>query len=1045
MTNQAARQARKKSANVYGVPLDGARAVTWRGASTVAVVLAWLLVFPTALYAQGAIAGTVRDSSGAVLPGATVEASSPALIEKVRSAATDGTGQYRIENLRPGTYVVTFTLSGFSTVKREGIEVTGSFTATVNAELKVGSVSETITVSGETPVVDVQSAQRQTVLSKDIIGAIPTAGTYNALLVLVPGVFGGQQDVDRGPCISCTFSTRGSLLTGRANSEGRLQMDGLSFAVPQAGGTNYLVDTRNAQEVTFTTSGSLGEVESGGPVLNVIPRTGGNTFSGTGFANWANSSLQGSNYTQELKDAGLTSPNPLIKLYDVSGAIGGPLKKDRLWFFATERAQGSSTYISSLYYNKNAGLANAWTYAPDLNRQGFEDHTWENTTLRLTWQASPRHKINVFWDEQIICPNCKNGGLNANALFSPEANGKGDFYPQRTQQATWSSPLTSRFLIEAGVGAYIGEWGGRPKDSPYTQDLARIVEQCTNGCPANGDIPGLNYRSQTTIGTSDAQNLNETYTWRASGSFVTGAHSLKVGYIGTHLIAGTNSFRGPADLSYRVNNGVPNQLTEYITHFVTEPHTRDDAFFGQEQWTHKRLTLQGALRFDHSWSYSAPVQEGPTRFLPTPLIFPRTPGVDAFWDISPRMAAIYDALGNGKTALKLNFGRYLESTITGSNFGLQIPTSRIAGSNVSRSWTDANGNFTPDCDLSNPNAQDLRASGGDFCAAIGNANFGKAVFNNTIDPALLSGWGVRPSDWNFGVSLQHEILERVSVEVGYTRRWYNGFIVTDNLAVTPADFGQFSITAPVDPRLGASSGTTISGLYDVNPALFGVTNNYVTAASDYGNEYNHSNGIDVTVSARPRNGLSVQGGFSGGKTVLDTCEIRAKLPETAPVNPYCHVESGFLPQFKAISSYTVPKVDIQVSGTFTSKPGIQVNINGTPTGVVGGAIGANYTVSNAVIAQSLGRSLSGNAANATVNLITPGTLYGDRVNELDLRVAKVLRFGRTKTLVGVDFYNATNSSAVLSYNQAFIAGGSWLTPTSIMSARFAKISAQFDF
>jgi Carboxypeptidase regulatory-like domain len=189
------------------------------------MALAWLVLIPASSYAQASIAGVVKDTSGAVLPGVTVEAASPALIEKVRSAVTDGSGQYRIEDLRPGPYTVTFTLTGFSTVKREGIELTGLSTALVNADLKVGAVTETITVSGAAPVVDVQSAQRQSVLSSDVLTSIPTAGTYNALLVLVPGVFGGQQDVDRGPCISCTFSTRGSLLTGRANSEGGLMTD----------------------------------------------------------------------------------------------------------------------------------------------------------------------------------------------------------------------------------------------------------------------------------------------------------------------------------------------------------------------------------------------------------------------------------------------------------------------------------------------------------------------------------------------------------------------------------------------------------------------------------------------------------------------------------------------------------------------------------------------------------------------------------------------------------------------------------------------------
>ena len=244
-------------------------------------ILAWLAFLPAVAHAQATIAGTVRDTSGAILPGVTVEASSPALIEKVRSATTDGAGLYRIENLRPGDYTVTFTLPGFSTVRREGLELNAFLTATINAELKVGGVEETITVTGETPVVDIQSAQRQTVLTNEVISAIPTVGSYNALLVLVPAIFGGQQDVSTGPCNSCTFSSHGTLLDGgRANREARLLVDGISIAVPQAGGTNYLTDTRNAQEVSFTTSGSLGEVESGGPVMNIVPKSGGNTAVG---------------------------------------------------------------------------------------------------------------------------------------------------------------------------------------------------------------------------------------------------------------------------------------------------------------------------------------------------------------------------------------------------------------------------------------------------------------------------------------------------------------------------------------------------------------------------------------------------------------------------------------------------------------------------------------------------------------------------------------------------------------------------------------------
>jgi Carboxypeptidase regulatory-like domain len=1005
------------------------------------------LLVPRALYAQASIAGVVKDSSGAVLPGVTVEAASPVLIEKTRSAVSDSSGQYRVENLRPGTYSVSFTLAGFSTVKREGIELTGTFTAAVNADLRVGAVAETVTVTGETPVVDVQNAQRQTVLSKDILNAIPTAGSYNAILVLVPGLFGGQQDISMGPCNSCTFSAHGAILSGgRANSEARLLLDGLSIAVPQAGGTNYLTDTRNSQEINFTTSGSTAEVESGGPVMNIVPRTGGNSFSGNGFASWANDKLQGSNYTPELQAAGLAAPNPLVKIYDYNGAVGGPIKKDAIWFFTTVRSQGSSSKIP-VFYNKNQGNANAWLYVPDPGHQAVNDKTWVNGSARLSMQLSPRNKLNLFWDEQNVCSiswaKCENGGNYANALFSPEANGYGDLYPMRAQQVTYSSPVSNKILLEGGFGYFFSRWGGRAKEDPNTESLVKVVEQCSAGCAANGNIPGLTYRSQTVDLFSDGRNKNTTTTWRGSVSFVSGSKSLKIGYQGSLLGDIRSANRGPNALRFRFNNGVPNQLTMFINDFQNDLWMRDDALYAQGQWTMSKLTLQGGLRFDRAWSWSPEQVEGPTRFLPVPLAYPETPGVDSYKDLQPRMSATYDLFGDGKTALKANAGKYLEATITASNYGIANPTSRII-SNVARNWTDSNGNFNPDCDLLNPAAQDLRSSGGDVCGAFSNTNFGKNVYSNTIDPAILKGWGTRPSDWAIGFAVQQEILPRVSIEVGYVRRWFQGFIATDNLAVSASDFGQFNITAPLDSRLPGGGGQTIGPLYDVNPALFGATNNYITSADNFGTQYQRFNGIDFNMNARARNGLTVQGGFSFGKTTADTCEIRSKLPELAPLNPFCHIETGYLPQYKLLSNYIIPKIDVQTSVTYTGKAGLQVSGFGTPAGV-GGALAANYTVANSAIQPQLGRPLSGGAPNVTVNIVDPGVLYGDRVNEIDLRLGKIFKLGSTRATVGVDLYNLLNSGAILSYNQSFIAGGAWLGPTSQMSARFAKLSLQFDF
>src|SRR5262245_58258693 len=240
-------------------------------------LLALIVLIPTIVSAQAVIAGTVRDSSGAVLPGVTVEATSPALIEKVRTAVTDGTGQYRIEDLRPGLYTITCTLQGFNTFKREAIELTGQFVATINVELKVGSLSETITVAGESPIVNIQSARREMTLNNDVLKAIPTARNYAAMVSIARGV-----NTNASGVATTTAPTQFPIHWGR-NNEGRVLIDGLNVGNPPGGNqpTSVIVDVGNAQQVTFTTAGGLGESETAGLVMNVVPKTGGNSTTGS--------------------------------------------------------------------------------------------------------------------------------------------------------------------------------------------------------------------------------------------------------------------------------------------------------------------------------------------------------------------------------------------------------------------------------------------------------------------------------------------------------------------------------------------------------------------------------------------------------------------------------------------------------------------------------------------------------------------------------------------------------------------------------------------
>jgi hypothetical protein len=313
---------------------------------------------PALAHAQASITGVVRDPSGAVLPGVTVEAASPALIEKARTATTDGSGQYRIVDLRPGTYVVTFTLTGFNTVRRDGIELTGAQTSSVNVELRIGALEETVTVTGESPIVDVQSVRRETTVQGDVIAALPTSRSYGSLFQLVPAVTGGSRDVQTRPGL-VVFGGPG----GRA-TEGRLQVDGLAVGAPLSGGgvSGYLPDIANAQEVTFTTSGGLGEAEVGGPTMNIVPKTGGNQVRGTIYGAGVSSGLVGSNYTPELQAAGLRTPGQLLKLWDFTAGVGGPILRDRIWYFANTREEGSWQSVPGMYRNLNAGDPTKFTY-----------------------------------------------------------------------------------------------------------------------------------------------------------------------------------------------------------------------------------------------------------------------------------------------------------------------------------------------------------------------------------------------------------------------------------------------------------------------------------------------------------------------------------------------------------------------------------------------------------------------------------------------------------------------------------------------------------
>ncbi len=1029
------------------------------------VVLVSLLAIPRAALAQAtaSIVGTARDASGAVLPGVVVEASSPVLIEKTRSVVTGGTGQYSIDSLRAGTYTVTFTLTGFSTVKREGIELSGSFVAAVNADMKVGGVAETVVVTGESPTVDVTSTRNQQTLSAQTISDIPSSRNYSAFTHLIPAINVQQNDFEgSNPALYSVFQIHG----GRRN-EGQVLVDGMSGGYQGMGVSGYVPEVGNSQEVVFNLAGGLGEATTGGPQMNIIGKQGGNRFAGAFFISGTGSSFQGTNLSSDIRAKGLTATGDIRKLWEVNPSFGGPIVKDRLWFFGTFRYLLSRQGVPSMYVNKNAGNPNAWTYDPDKSQQAINDGYWKQGNLRLTYQPTLRNKINFWSSLQYSCIACEQGGDGTGLGFgasirSPEAYNTNTNHPSSMTQVAWQSPVNSRLLLEANIqiGPYFW-WGSESKNS-FDTTMIPVLETA-------GAIPNLNYRSENWTGHRAYTNIGQ-----GSASYITGSHSAKVGFRLHQNIANYPvNFYNNTQLSYVFTNGAPTGVTvNGDASSAQEQHQFMYALYAQDRWTAKRLTLQGGLRFEHLGDSFPQQQMGPNRFLPNAIVFPAQDGPLSQKDLMPRFGASYDVFGDGKTALKFFMGRYVTTFNTVDEWVNYSPAGlgHFVTVDQNRPWTDGNSDKVPQCNFLNP------AANGE--CGPGNQAFLKSVSPLTTDPALTTGWNSREYSWDVSAGITQQLAPRVSVEVDYIRRSWGNLTATVNRAWTPADFDSFLYTVPQDSKLPGGGGYNLT-FRDIKPASFLKTpDNYLSFSDNLGGAYNKFNGVDVTVNARLRN-VTLQGGTSSGNVVEDSCGVVQNHPEYYIFGPwggtggfldtflgglgqwpqsFCHRESGWQTNVKGLATYNVPKIDVLVSGTFRSLPYAGNEFPSVQSQALQGQmLSFNLPFLVPILGPSfldpnlkLNRTFGSGQGVEFFNLVEPGKLYGDRLNAVDLRFGKGIKYGRTKTQLTLDVYNLFNSATTEVYQKNYSAPNTlprstFLDPLSIMSARFFKITAQFDF
>ena len=1028
-------------------------------------VLVGLHLTSAAAFGQATIAGVVRDTSGAVLPGVNVEATSPALTEKIRSAVTDGTGQYRIVTLPPGEYVLTFALTGFTTVKRDNVIVSGSGVIPINVELRLGSLQETITVSGASPVVDTQTTRRETVINSETINSLPITRNYGGVLYATPGLV-VQPGVNANALMPsmALFSAHGGIST-----EGRVFVDGVSVNGPfgQNSVTQFAFDVGNAQEMQVMVGGGLGESETGGPVANIIPRSGGNTFSGSAFFSGTQSSLQSDNVTDDLRARGIPTAPTVRKNWDGSGALGGPILRDRFWFFGNVRTIGIAQVVAAgMAPNLNLGDATKWLYAPTPGVETRFTESKLDVSMRLTGQVTQKNRVTFSYQPQYRClgstlttsaDGCRVRGDDwigapfGAETIAPEAGPGYQDGPVSLTQATWTSPLSSNYLVDAAVSRFwygiIGS-GHMPPDSPM--GLVGVQETSAIYGRANSL-----YRAPYGWGEYDTISWN----WRAAWSYVTGGHSAKLGYQGTVMKYDWESLTNPSLMRYTFTNGVPNSVNYTLSQqWDNANRAVAHSIYLQDQWTRGRMTLQGALRYDRVTSWAPEGGNGTdqtTRFNPSPIRFPRQDSVTGFNDVTPRLGVAYDLFGNGKTAVKFSVGKYLSAATADGIYSSQNQGLNFVRT-ANRAWTDSNGNYVVDCNLLSPAAQNTSATGGDVCGALtgANLNFGNTDPNTTrVDPAILSGWGVRPYNWRYGASIQHEVRPGVSVDVGYNRRNWGNFFVTYNELVGPADYDVWTVPVPNHPELPNAGGT--ASFVAITPAAAArgsrsFMTNEETVAGETRTAYWH--GVDVNATARLASRLTVQMGTSTGRGVRNTCALWEARPQlsisgtTAQRLDACDVTEPWLTAVRGLASYSIPKIDVLASTTIRS-----TRTTASENASNGTSLNGNYQIPNTVVQTLLGRLPAGASAaqNTTVNLLAPSELYPlERRTEVDIRLAKILRFDRRRLDVGFDLYNLFNANTTTTYEQTFLysnSGATWLRPTAILNPRLARFNATLSF
>ena len=1008
--------------------------------------VAMLFMVPAVSSAQSAIVGLLTDDSGGVLPGVTVEASSPAMIEGSRSVITDGQGRYRFEAMRPGTYKLTFSLTGFGTVVREGISLPSNFTATVNAELKVGNLEETVNVSGTAPQVDVQQASRTTVIARDVIDSLPISRNVMGLGVLAAGVRPGTPDMGGAQ----TTEQVGLRARGLGGFDGEQQVEGMSVQSYEGGSQSFVDDTLQS-EMTVTTSSIPADTGGGGIRLNMILKDGGNNFSGSAFMGGTRGVWVANNVDDDLRTRGLLVANGVDHFEAFTGSLGGPILRDKLWWIFSARHQSTETTIANVPKYVTTAAGETLKVTNDLYVRSF--------STRLTWQAAPKYKIAGFierwWHKK---------GHSISSGVDVRAGEQRD--PKNAHHAignlTFTSPVTNNWLIQAGYSFAEFYWKGGPptgspaqmaEEFPFTPAWYATAQKTDNALNKNFPNECAYATGCTTWGNTFRLQRQESVrnVVKASASYVTGSHNIKVGVENTYGPGRQRKNYRNGDLIENYNNNLANTVTVYNNPIIQPAYVAYDVgVFAQDSWTLKRLTVNPGIRvvWIETGMYASSMPAG--RFAPVRFIEEEKGLIDFGPDYSPRLSAVYDLFGNGRTALKTSWSKYYrnyDGDIAAGAYG------RAGERSESRQWFDlvlVPGTNTKVAGATatclTPGAKVLPTD----CDGIAQDNEigvspSAGAFANPDRPDRRPLNLQRQFNDEFTAGFQHQLSPRLAVGAMFYKRKVGDMAFQDRTNITLADYSSFQLRAPDvsrDPEVAAViDPNELITVYNLNPAKATVFNVGVVDRSDTSNETLYT-GVEANFSARLPGGSLLFGSWTADHTLQRWCDDDdnpngpTATGQFSPSDATTGVPAAMGGRFCDQTKFDYPlRHEFKLAGNYSF-----------PYGIDFGAILQSYAGSERVITwnppqASFPNNQRTNSETFVIN--EPGSLFWERWNQLDINVKKNFRNRNHVLTFQLDIYNVLNANPVRAGNNSV--GGSLGVPSTIMLGRFPRLALNYKF